>query len=657
MKKSLTIILLLAFAISYSQDYKFGKVSIEEVKNNVYEKDTAASAVILYKGRETYFNHEHPDGWIIITEYHERIKILKKSGLDYAVKKVNSYRSGSDKEKVMQIKGLTYNIENGKLESEKLKKNGIFKTENSDNWTETAITMPNVKVGSIIELTYKTWSPFWKIDDVVFQHDIPTKYHFSKIRTINYFNFKRIIKGERIITPNDYEQMRNTSFSWESRGLSSSTRSSNISIPEFIAEYKLRDIEALKEEPYVDNYENYISSVTYELQSYKTTKYSTTWDEVVKTLNKSESFGQQLDKTRFLKDVAQGIKGSVSGQNVIVKRVFTYIKDKMSWNENYGRYTRDGIQKAHKNGVGNVVEVNLLLVALLRECGVNANPVLLSTKKHGVPLFPTIEGFNYVVAGIENNGKVDLLDATEKFSTPNVLPIRALNWEGTMVGQDGSSKKVRVYPKRRSQKNMLVNINISDQGAITGSVKSSYTSVRAMEYRKRFENISKDDHSESILNAYKFSDISNFEIKNTDELEKPIQESYDFEMLDGLDMVGGKMYVSPLFFLTMTDNPFKAETREYPMDFVYPKATKRIISIKLPEGYEAGELPEPLKMALPDGMGSFLFNVSKVEGGINVIADYKINHAKIPAYKYPEVKQFFNQRVKKESEKIILKKI
>ena len=62
----------------------------------------------------------------MITEVHERIKILNKDGLDYATKKVRSYDYGKNHEKINGIKGYTYNIENGKLKTEKLKKDGIF---------------------------------------------------------------------------------------------------------------------------------------------------------------------------------------------------------------------------------------------------------------------------------------------------------------------------------------------------------------------------------------------------------------------------------------------------------------------------------------------------------------------------------------------------
>ena len=67
--------------------------------------------------------------------------------------------------------------------------------------------------------------------------------------------------------------------------------------------------------------------------------------------------------------------------------------------------------------------------------------------------------------------------------------------------------------------------------------------------------------------------------------------------------------------------------------------------------------PEPIKISLPDSMGSFLFNINVVEGGLNVISTFEINTAIIPEFKYAELKEFYNQRVLKETEKVVLTKI
>jgi hypothetical protein len=293
---------------------------------------------------------------------------------------------------------------------------------------------------------------------------------------------------------------------------------------------------------------------------------------------------------------------------------------------------------------------------MLRESGVKANPVLVSTRKNGVPIFPTLEGFNYVIACAEIGGEDILLDATEKLITPGELPKRALNWEGTLVLEDGRSRKINLYPKKLSQGNTIMNVTINEDGSLLGKQRSSFTNLEALKYRKNYKKYTKDEYVEEIINTYAFDDVVDFEVKNIEELNKPIMETYSFEFDEGVDVIGNEIYISPLFFLKMAANPFKLEERNYPVNFVYPQSRKKIINIKTPVGYKATSLPEPIKMSLPDGMGSFMFNITEIEGGLNVISSFKINTAIIPAYKYLELKEFYNQRVMKEAEKVVLTK-
>jgi hypothetical protein len=47
--------------------------------------------------------------------------------------------------------------------------------------------------------------------------------------------------------------------------------------------------------------------------------------------------------------------------------------------------------------------------------------------------FPSRTGFNYVVSAAEIEGKRVLLDATDKFTTLNILPLNALNRRGRLI--------------------------------------------------------------------------------------------------------------------------------------------------------------------------------------------------------------------------------
>ena len=68
----------------------------------------------------------------------------------------------------------------------------------------------------------------------------------------------------------------------------------------------------------------------------------------------------------------------------------------MHWNGMYGYTSDEGVKKAYDLKTGNIADINLILVGMLRAANLKANPVLISTRSNGVPLFPTMEGFNYV---------------------------------------------------------------------------------------------------------------------------------------------------------------------------------------------------------------------------------------------------------------------
>ena len=72
---------------------------------------------------------------------------------------------------------VTYNLENGSIVKTKLNSEGSFKKNVNEYWNEASITLPNVKVGSVIEFKYVL-----KTENIVkfpvfnFQDKIPVNY-------------------------------------------------------------------------------------------------------------------------------------------------------------------------------------------------------------------------------------------------------------------------------------------------------------------------------------------------------------------------------------------------------------------------------------------------------------------------------------------------
>ena len=328
--------------------------------------------------------------------------------------------------------------------------------------------------------------------------------------------------------------------------------------------------------------------------------------------------------------------------------IFNFVKSKVKWNGYYEKYTSKGVRKAYKEQTGNVAEINLMLTSMLRYAGLTSNPVLVSTRRNGIPIFPTREGYNYVISCIETNNGVVLLDASNEYSTPNILPIRTLNWEGRIIRKDGSSSLINLYPAKKSVSAVSMMVNLDDEGTLEGGVRTSRTDHGAMSYRTRYLETDKDQFLEDLENRYGGIEITDFNVKNAKDLYKPILESYKFTTESQADIIGDKIYFSPLFFFKSEENPFKLEKREFPVDFVYPsKSTYRII-VNLPEGFAIESIPESSAVSLPDNLGVFKFNITGAGSKIQLMMDSEINVPVVSPVYYDTLKEFFKQMIDKE---------
>lgn len=662
---SLLLILSLTYFSLTAQEIKFGKISKTELQEKVYPLDSIANAAVLYKKRRSNFEYTAEDGFSLVTKVHERIKIYNKDGLNWIKKVINAYQNQGARETV-GVKAYTYNLENGKIVKNKLKNKDIFKEKTSEHWTSYKFTMPNAKVGSVIEWVYTITSPFpFNINDVIFQYKIPIKKMEVSIEIPQYFTFKYVPNFYYPIHIVASKRNRTLRFTYRtSNGIAKTTgHSASEDIFEMVYKATENNIPAIKKEPLINNLNNYIAKVHFEYASKhfpnKPVKYySTNWETVAKSIYKNYSFGKQLKNSNHLKTaVASQIVDTKTASSKALK-LFNFIKTQIKWDGYYGKYTEKGLKKSFEEHLGNSADINLNLVAMFREAGLKANPILVSTRSHGVPLFPTKDGFNYVVAGLELPRGLVLFDATEPFSMPNVLPVRALNWNGRLVREDGSSSSVNLFSLKPAKERVTLFIKMDDEGVIKGMKRSSFYSNFALDYRKNKAFIAEKDLISKVEANNNGIEISDLKITNKKNIYKPIGETFKFEADDQCDVVNDKIYFQPLFFLAINKNPFTLEKRLYPVDFGSKWEENYTVSIQIPDGYSVTTLPKDFGIALPENMGEFKFIITqKAPNKLQVLTSTKINTAIIPPNYYNELKDFFKQVIEKQTEKVVLTKI
>jgi hypothetical protein len=189
------VLLVLVFGSLFNlnaQNYKFGKVSKDEVESKVHPINIDANASVLFKKEEIYYIYDTNLGFVLYTDVHERIKIYNKDGFDWATKEIALYVSNNQEEEVVGVKGETYNIKNGELVSLKLDKDGVFEEKENKYRNKKKITMPGIREGSVIEYKYTIRSPFiTSIDKIQLQYSIPIDKLEVNVIIPPFFIFKK----------------------------------------------------------------------------------------------------------------------------------------------------------------------------------------------------------------------------------------------------------------------------------------------------------------------------------------------------------------------------------------------------------------------------------------------------------------------------------
>jgi hypothetical protein len=652
MKKTIILLLLLSQLSFFAQNYKFGKVSKEELQEQFYPLDSTADAAYLFKSRTTFFDYVPNIGFQVVTEYHERIKIYTNAGFEMATKSISYYtpENRSD-EAVSSIKGYTFNLEGNKVEREKLSRSSIFKETLNEFRSVKKITMPKIKEGSVIELRYIIISPYTQtIEDLKLQYQIPVKKLEYQIQIPEYFVFNKRSIGYHYVK------------------LIKEVKSGRIGDIDYrinITKFDESNIPALKnDEPFVSSVSNYRAGLKFELEQTNFisiggdfNNYSNSWESVSKQIYKASSFGDQLNiSSYYKKDLEKILENNISEIDKLLA-IFQFVKNKVKWNEYYGIYAYNGVRKAYKERVGNVADINLILTAMLRSAGLNADPVLVSTRTNGVPLFPTIDGFNYVISAVKlaTGGSV-LLDATAPYCAPNILPRRALNWNGRKVTKDGNSSWIKLTSSEHALEENTVMVKITDDMTLEGLIRTKYDNLNALNYRNTNNHITEENLIPKLEEKYKF-EIEDYKVVNKKILGKPIARNIKFISEDLIEEINGKLYIEPILFLTTHKNPFKLEDRKFPVDFVSPWKDVNRVSIEIPEGYKVEFLPESFAISLPDNLGVFKYQVLQKGGKISTTSILQFNNAIILPQYYAHLKDFYRQIVQKQSKKLVLVKI
>lgn len=627
---------------------KWGKVSQYEMSMKEYEKEKDAEALVIYEKGRNKFVTDDQIGFILYMEYTVKIKILKQSGIDYANFEIPYYTKGEEQERVIDIKGITYNMDGNTLHKTELSSSNIFDEKQSENTNVKKFTMPNVKEGSVIEVTYTHTTPhLYRMKEWEFQKKIPVVSSILEYRAIPYYEYTYILKGSKAFDV------------FKSEKGSSEMIFGSLRYKELTYWFGMTDLPAFKDEEFITSPKDYMISLNLQLSKIHNPRggvqnFMSTWPELINKFLKLPEFGKYVKQSEkeAKKNILPSLNISDKTDLEKTKLLVDYVKNMYKWNSFYGKFAQsEKVSNFLKSKTGNSGDINLFLVGLLRAADLDANPIILSTRGHGLiqKTHPFESFLNYTILEVNIDGQKIFIDATEPLLHYNELPTRCTNVDGLVI-KPKSEEWIFTVQKTLATTDHKLKM-IIDPLTQSAKINALYTALGNDAYHYRELYISNEQNLKDFFKkGYNIDIVNNIVVDNQEDRDKPFIFNFTFNtpIEDSFD----KLFIKPFSGLSIEQNPFTQTSRTLPIDFIFLGGNSYEAEIEIPKGYKVEYLPNSTQI------NNKIIEIdysAKVEGNkIIVKASYERKSNIYPAIYYIHLKSIFSAMIDRFSEMIVL---
>jgi hypothetical protein len=647
-------------AFSQQLSREFGVFREADMETAPPENEKDAVAMVLFDIGESKFIDTR-EGWYEIEfTRKKRIKILDRTGLDYAEVTIPFYINPSGRrETVENIEAFTYNRENGILVKKALDNSQVFEVKINNRYGAKKFVLPDVRPGSVIEYKYQLVTPFYfNLPDWNFQDRIPTLYSEYKVGMIPFYEYVFLLQGATeldIQTREEGKVLRKWGNVVKSYG---QNVGSGIEFRDLIYTFAMKNVPSFRDESYISSADDYLVKIDFQLAKINhsvgfSEEIMSTWPKLCDDLLKNTYFGKYLSDS---KKWAKGLLKSESrfqGQEAseLARQLIEHVKTNFAWDQNYSKFTSKSAKDFFTQKTGNSADINLFLATLLREAGIEAYPVILSTRNHGKIKneYPFHHFFNYAVVLVKLKDITYLADGSDALAPYNRLPPRCINEKGLIV--DKNFGWVDLETTVNSLNNKTIGLEIDAESltaAATVSIQS--TEYDAYYYKNAFKD--NDQLLEKHFHEEGFDNINNLKKINFEKPDKPYIIAFQADV--PLEALNDNLVVSPFLNFPMKKNHLTMEERSYPVDFIY-KNTQSIVSrIVIPEGYSVMNLPENLDVS--DDLMDIQLEYSQSDGAIHAKGTYSLKKVIYQPGEYRNMKRHFDRIVSSFNQQVILQK-
>ncbi len=644
----------MASAQKKPKDPKFGEVEAWEWALSDFKGDTTVGAIEIFDIGKHEFDINTYD---FFYTRHQRIKILKSAAADEYGNVIVPYVPEIERFSKIRAHALERNdqgeVVKYELESRDIVDERITRDKRSAYFRAKRFSIPNIKPGCIVEITYTKNTGFITPPDWNFQAKHP------KLSSRFVFTYPAaFIYSEAFKGPRAGQQVRVKSESAGSMRFGANTYSV------FTKTFSADSVQAFGDHKFIYAEEDHIMGLQIDVvdtrESFGPNSYiKNSWFKISRDLQKDKlGFNEEELREPSVIELANRLKNADTVQTI--RNVYQYLTREVATIKSTDKEnTRES--SSLKDVIKNKSASLRMKVALgLRLFSVMGySPAMLFIRDRDAGLIrkanPDLFQFQHRVLFVATKDNDYLLDLEENFHPFGVLPKGYYNREAWLVTKDVDVFVPMEMPIGEEE-TITINGKLSPKGELTGAFTLRLSGYAAIDTRSRWRE--KGTHywaNKELFDEPNLIKVERFAVDTTVAVEEPAVVTGEFVKADFAQDVDGELYFNPMLIDREQENPLKEETREFPIEFDSRFTHQYLLNLDLPTGFSVAELPKPVRIILPDKSMEFTRAVGVQDGRLTISIRFINRREVYPAPVYGGVRKIYETVVSAMAEQIILK--
>jgi transglutaminase-like putative cysteine protease len=312
----------------------------------------------------------------------------------------------------------------------------------------------------------------------------------------------------------------------------------------------------------------------------------------------------------------------------------------------------------HTRGYGDCKALSNYTVALLREAGVPAYPVLIRGGSRRVPFYENFpsQQFNHEIVCVPSGKDTLWLECTSQTLPPGRTTAFNEDRYALLIGDNGGTL-VRT-PRSTSRENAqrrLATVTLVSGGDARARVRTTYTGDQHDQVRLALGESTQEDRERWLQDEIRIANcrLDSFSVQGLETRQPELTIGLQLTLAGYASATGSRIFFQPNLMERRTTVPHDSRSRLSPVRLAFPYLDSDSVSYRLPAGFVCEALPKDV--SLRNDFGSYSAT-STLRGDSMIVYTRLLDmrETTIPPARYQDYRRFFSDVVKSDRTQAVL---